>query len=245
MRNQTSRTHTYRYNKTKGLGVNWTNFIRARAVGFGAVEETNTLNLSLERFVKQLDKASRDEALKKCDGMKIDPSFGHVEGHSEVTLRVATSMFNEFIVSRTKRKSQMLILWGRISLRSSEIKILDDRTLRLTIPPYCLPPPNVDYGSRNLREQVFVRISVDEGSNWTVGRFTYIRNRIPPVRSGVFSSVRMYRLHTIRTFEPAGTPTSNHSILGHGQREQVRARKPNLSSTQNNDSKSKVFLDKN
>ena len=136
MRNQTSRTHTYRYNKTKGIGVNWTNFIRARAVGFGAVEETNTLNLSLERFVKQLDKASRDEALKKCDGMKIDPSFGHVEGHSEVTLRVATSMFNEFIVSRTKRKSQMLILWGRISLRSSEIKILDDRTLRIKIPPY-------------------------------------------------------------------------------------------------------------
>lgn len=208
----------YRHNKDKG---HWTNFVRARAVGFGADEETNTLNLSLERFVSSLDKASRDEALKKCDGMKIDPSFGHVAGHSEVTLRVATSMFNEFIVSRTKRKSQMLILWGRISLRSSEIKILDDRTLRITIPPYCLSPPNVDYGHRNLREQIFVRISVDDGSNWTVGRFTYIRNMVPPVRSVLFRCTHTQR--TQQHLKTTGTSTSDHSILGCGQLAQVRA----------------------
>ena len=79
------------YRKDRG---EWTNFIRAKAVGFGADEETNTLNLSLERFVSSLDKTSREEALKKCDGMTIDPSFGHVAGHIEVTLRVVNSMFS-------------------------------------------------------------------------------------------------------------------------------------------------------
>jgi len=192
------------YRKDKG---HWTNFVRARAVGFGADEDTNTLNLSLQRFVSSLDKVSRDEALKKCDGtsfffsrhitihyifththtyiyikgMTIDPSFGHVEGHTEVVLRVANSLFSEFIVSRTKRLNQILLLWGRVSLRSSEIKILDDRTLRVSIPPYFLSPPNAGYGFRNLREQIFVRLSVDDGSNWTVGCFTYIRNTVPPV----------------------------------------------------------------